>query len=151
MNHRLVSVFLTVLLASCSSYNSKLESSVRNYRDDAQALLSKACGDGVDCSGQQELVALRLHLLDQVDLAACARKNGIIEGLGPVGEPTCVIRFTDGGKICRNPSDCQGGCMSYGNAKAGDESMGQCAAQAPERNGCSATVSNGIVGTRSCN
>jgi hypothetical protein len=62
-----------------------------------------------------EIGEMRENALKKIDVAACVRKGGYIDGAGLFGLPFCKFDYSDGGKLCSDDSDCQGKCtIEYG-------------------------------------
>lgn len=62
--------------------------------------------------------------LSAVDRAVCLSKGGFVERAGLLGAERCTLRYSDGGNICIDSSNCQGKCLTEVNAK--DVVSGQC-------------------------
>ena len=59
----------------------------------------------------------------------CSNFGGTIENVCYSGAEMCVVKFTDAGKACSNPSECLGACLSSDlQAQLGDTVKGICAA-----------------------
>ena len=65
------------------------------------------------------------------------------------GVYSCAARTGDGGKECRNHSDCEYLCLAKGEPRVGSPAAGQCAAIRSEF-GCKYHVNGGVVAGRVC-
>ena len=89
--------------------------------------------------------------------ASCAAKGQALDNFGMFGIPSCVTKYADASKVCRNRSECQGDCLvELGSAEAttrdyrvGAEADGQCARQLP-LDGCLAAIDGGKVTHAEC-
>lgn len=78
--------------------------------------------------------------LSATDRAACTSAGGRVERRGRLQAEACVRPFADAGKACTDTSQCQGKCVSTGNAT--DATAGQC--QADDRLfGCYSEIKSG--------
>lgn len=78
------------------------------------------------------------------DAAACAAQHGEIRRVCLTGTRMCVVNFSDGGKACRDSSECQGRCLADSPTQQGQQTTGKCA-KADEPCGCFIMVKNGIA------
>lgn len=81
---------------------------------------SDSFGEIVDCS-----VTPRDYVMTWAD---CRAAGGSIGALGPYGISRCVHRAEDGGKACKDDSECQFGCqLSNGGHRDSEPAAGRCA------------------------
>jgi hypothetical protein len=85
--------------------------------------------------------------------AACAAEHGQWSRFGVrdhlCGVYSCAPRTADGGKACRNRSDCEFLCVTNRQAKVGTEVTGECAAFRTQF-GCTMHVDGGRIVGRVC-
>lgn len=76
---------------------------------------------------------------------ACKQKGGKMQSGGRMQSYVCVIKYTDGGKSCRDKADCQGKCIESGGAfeTIGKNAVGQCQ-KSSEPWGCYAEIKAGV-------
>lgn len=87
----------------------------------------------------------------------CAAKGEHLGHYGMFAVATCVKRFADAGKVCRNTSDCIGGCVvELGTVEnrdkefiVGQTAEGQCARESV-LGSCVATIDGGKVTKAEC-
>ena len=96
----------------------------------------------------------RRKALKRIDVEACEAGGGEIRQVCMFGIPACVQIFSDGGKPCRDSSECEGLCSvrywEEGNApKPGQPWVGECEPD-NDRCGCSFLVENGLAGQAFC-
>lgn len=85
--------------------------------------------------------------MSPADRTACEAKGGVVQQRGMARREYCIIAYKDAGKVCRDDADCEGLCL----VDRGEGSDGQPRCQADQtRFGCTATVSNGVVGDELC-
>lgn len=88
---------------------------------------------------------------------SCAAKGQTLGHFGMFAIPSCVTKYADAGQVCRNKSECQGGCLvemgradaNARNYRVGAEAEGQCARQLP-LDGCLAAIDGGKVTQAEC-
>ena len=78
----------------------------------------------------------------------CAAVRGEWRHHGISVSRVCVVPTTDGGKTCKDTSDCQGTCQAASGTKAGQKVLGVCAEIF--RPACSQPVVRGIAQPRIC-
>lgn len=91
--------------------------------------------------------------LSQKQIEECVRKGGRVDYVGLLGNEICRLPYSDGGKSCRNSSECLGGCLPDQTAtnfadfsrrvQKGLEVPGRCAAETQSGFGCGGTIENG--------
>lgn len=92
---------------------------------------------------------MRAQSLAAVDQEACAAAGGEVRQEGMLGMYRCVKPYSDAGKECRSGSDCEGKCISTGEAATGEEAAGQCQKD-DSPFGCYAEVEGGVVQAALC-
>lgn len=79
--------------------------------------------------------------MSAADRTACTSAGGRVERRGRLGAELCVRPFADAGKVCTDSAQCQGKCVSQGNAETPVQA-GQC--QADDRLfGCFSEIKGG--------
>jgi hypothetical protein len=79
----------------------------------------------------------------------CAARGGTIQPICMQGELACVVRYRDGGKRCRDKSDCRGECLYEGPDPAPPSATGICQ-RTSDPCGCKATIHQGHVEPTLC-
>ena len=92
----------------------------------------------------------RAEALKNIDRTACERTGGKVEGIGIFGIPACVRYYSDGGKSCRDKSECQGLCFSAKILERGTETAGACQSSEHESFGCISRIEDGKVADSMC-
>ena len=92
---------------------------------------------------RHDLSNARSEALAKVNVEACRSTGGKVEGVGIFGLPACVAYFTDGGKDCRNKSDCQSDCIVPEVVANGTEAQGTCARSDHDFFGCYSRIDHG--------
>jgi len=69
---------------------------------------------------------------------------------GFVAIPQCVVPTNDGGKICRDSSECQSICIAPKNVAAGSKRSGTCFGSYNAVGTCLAQVRSGVVSATLC-
>jgi hypothetical protein len=99
---------------------------------------------------RSELREARADALKNIDRATCASVGGKVEGIGIFGIPACVQYYSDGGKSCRDQSECQGLCFSPEILERGTESAGTCQSSEHDSFGCISRIEDGKVADSMC-
>lgn len=94
---------------------------------------------------EKDLEKMRAEALAKIDVAACEKSGGKVEGLGMFGMPACVTYFKDGGKPCKSSTDCEGNCFSPEVKETGSLVTGICERSTRDRFGCNSAIENGRV------
>lgn len=92
---------------------------------------------------------LRAESLAAIDQEACRADGGEVRQEGMLGMYRCVKPYADAGKECRSNSDCEGMCLSTGDALVGEEATGTCQVN-DSPFGCYAEVEDGKVTDAIC-
>jgi putative hemolysin len=86
--------------------------------------------------------------MSTADRTACISAGGRVERRGRLGAELCVRPFADAGKACTDSAQCQGKCVSQGNAETPAQA-GQC--QADDRLfGCYSEIKDGKAASTIC-
>ncbi len=81
--------------------------------------------------------------------ALCKAKGGFVERAGMLGFERCTMRYSDGGNICIDSSNCEGKCLATVEGAQNKAVSGQC--QATDNPfGCYAEVIAGATGPALC-
>lgn len=88
---------------------------------------------------------MRADALKKIDIAACEKSSGKIEGVGMFGIPSCVAYYADGGKPCKSESECEGMCFTPDVLEGKTSVTGICERSEHDRFGCYSAVENGVV------
>jgi hypothetical protein len=99
---------------------------------------------------RSELREAREDALRDIDRAACENAGGKVEGIGIFGIPACVQYYSDGGKPCRDKSECQGLCFRPEVLERGKESDGTCQSSEHDSFGCISRIEDGKVTDSMC-
>jgi len=83
------------------------------------------------------------------DKIKCIAEGGFVERAGMAGFERCTKRFSDGGKICTDSSECEGKCFSNTATANQSNVTGNCQ-KTDNPFGCRAEVSNGKTGFALC-
>ncbi len=102
-------------------------------------MLFSGCAAYDEWRTDKDVKKMRAEALKKIDVDACKRSGGKIEGVGIFGIPSCVVYYQDGGKPCRSDSDCEGMCFSPENTAA----TAICERSEHDRFGCYSAVENG--------
>jgi len=94
---------------------------------------------------EKDLKKMRADALKKIDVAACEKSGGKIEGVGMFGIPSCVVYYADGGKPCKSESECEGMCFSPDVLEEKTSVTGICERSEQDRFGCYSAVENGVV------
>jgi hypothetical protein len=87
--------------------------------------------------------------MNAAEKADCLTKGGFIERAGMLGFERCTIRYSDGGNICIDSSNCEGKCLASVEGAQNKAVSGQC--QATDNPfGCYAEVIAGTTGPALC-
>jgi hypothetical protein len=97
-----------------------------------------------------EVEEARAEALRKIDVKACEKQGGKVEGIGIFGIPACVQYYSDGGKICRDKSECQGYCFIPEQLERGKSAVGKCEASEHDSFGCFSRIEDGKVATSMC-
>jgi hypothetical protein len=82
----------------------------------------------------------------QPDRAACEKSGGKIEAIGKAQALACVKYYADGGKACRNDSECESRiCSNPDVLDRGVAAEGVCARSDHDRFGCNSRIKDGKV------
>jgi hypothetical protein len=108
------------------------------------SLTLSSCQESFE-SGIQRHQAKEWSRISKGDLAVCRSKGGTYKGVGIFGTPSCVIPYSDAGKVCRDSSDCVGKCTIELDQTKGESqrTSGFCEADNAHF-GCFAEIVNGV-------
>ena len=143
----LLAVFALGLIVACSAKTPAASGDEAAPGDIADAKdESAAAGDITDVtSGEPKTIEdMRAESLASVDQAACAAAGGEVRQEGMLGMYRCVTPYADAGKECRSGDECEGKCLSTGDAMTGEEGVGACQAN-DSPFGCYAEIEDGKV------
>lgn len=79
----------------------------------------------------------------------CLASGGFVEKAGMLGAERCTLRYSDGGQICTDSSQCQGQCIAELAGANQDSTSGICQ-RTDNPFGCYAVVENGRTGPALC-
>jgi hypothetical protein len=93
---------------------------------------------------------MRADSKKRINREQCEREGGKVEGIGMFGLPACVHYYTDGGRPCRDGSDCQGYCFLREVLAVGTPAEGICESSEHDSFGCFSRIDNGMVAYALC-
>jgi hypothetical protein len=92
----------------------------------------------------------RAEALASIDVRECESSGGKVEGIGIFGIPACVQYYSDGGKICKDSSECEGYCYVPETLEKGMEAAGVCESSEHDSFGCFSRNEKGMVNNVIC-
>ena len=92
----------------------------------------------------------RREAANRIDKEECESKGGRVEPYGMTGYPACVSYYDDGGKECRDSSECEGNCFVRGIFEVGTPMAGVCESSEHDSMGCNSRITNGKVVSTWC-
>jgi len=87
--------------------------------------------------------------LHQMTAAQCQAVGGTIRPVCMSGNPSCVVRYADAGRVCRDGDDCQGACRAESLDRTTGPVTGRCQ-ETSDPCGCFANVEDGRVDAALC-